>query len=196
MGKENFERIGIRRNMFECEFIIPKCNQEKQIDESYSFTQSYIFKRQFDHISQTEKLWAYEWPNDYNFYERRYKFSAIDFPPRLGKFVGPVIIIEQRTAKPGEPTYTLGWGAGEGEEYSTIPGYEGYVGYHKLINDSLCINYLPDSFIHPQTGQLFSVVEWDGCEADSCGYYIIVNNPTIEEIQEALIKLNGEKDGI
>lgn len=52
--------------------------------------------------------------------------------------------------------------------------------------NELHTHHLPESFIHPQTGQLFVSFERYGGEYSEAYGYIIVDNPTEEEIQEAV----------
>lgn len=69
------------------------------------------------------------------------------------------------------PHYKRGYGAGEGEEYSTIPGYEGIKGYYRLAETEKIKgnggNECPFWFYHPDTGELYIGVYYLGA-GDSC----------------------------
>lgn len=72
------------------------------------------------------------------------------------------------------PTYTLGYGAGDGEEYSTIPGYAGRAGHKRLVAK---IGEVCEVFAHPDTGDVYVAVEWLGSDCDSGYRYVRREKP-------------------
>ena len=84
-----------------------------------------------------------------------------------------------------EENYCLGWGAGQGEYYSTIPFYPDVWGFLKLEKDlkkqhidtdedlKRYIDATEEAFIHPLTGDKYVVVDDLGCECDSGWRYEI-----------------------
>lgn len=67
--------------------------------------------------------------------------------------------------------YDWGYGAGDGEEYCSIPGYEGPDGYHDLWED-LGLGRsveLPVEFVNPKNGKLYRACRDLGSEFDQ-GY--------------------------
>ncbi len=70
-------------------------------------------------------------------------------------------------------TYDLGHGAGDGEEYSSIPGYEGREGYRQLVEK---VGF-EEVFVHPDTGDVYVAVEWLGSECDNGYSYVRRERP-------------------